>query len=180
MFVDIGRKHRFKERFEKNYTFLCKIALGYIDNRDECEDIVQETFISVWNNNKDVLPEKDFTAYMVRAVQNNCISFLRKKRPQFVSIENGQYFPDSDNDEDNSENRICMEDMKSEILSILPPKCREVFLMSKLNGMKYKEIAIEMNISDKTVENHMGKAIKIIRKYVSEHKFIIILLISIL
>ena len=54
----------------------------------------------------------------------------------------------------------------------MPPKCREVFRMSKLQRMKYKEIASRLNISEKTVENHIGKAIKIIRAYIAANPII--------
>ena len=68
-----------------------------------------------------------------------------------------------------------------QLLQEMPPKCREVFTMSKLQKMKYKEIAAHLNISEKTVENHIGKAIKIIRAYIAANPVVttVILFISI-
>lgn len=62
--------------------------------------------------------------------------------------------------------------MLENVLQEMPPKCREVFRMSKLQRMKYKEIASRLNISEKTVENHIGKAIKIIRAYIAANPII--------
>lgn len=70
--------------------------------------------------------------------------------------------------------------MLDTILQEMPPKCREVFTMSKLQKLKYKEIALHLNISEKTVESHMGKAIKIIRTYMAQHPTIMAVLTLIL
>ena len=75
---------------------------------------------------------------------------------------------------DDSENlpTIDYRQMLENVLQEMPPKCREVFRMSKLQRMKYKEIASRLNISEKTVENHIGKAIKIIRAYIAANPII--------
>ncbi|MEG1400985.1 RNA polymerase sigma-70 factor [Bacteroides sp.] len=183
MTVELARKKQFKNRFNKNYSSLCNVAYRFISDRDECEDIVQETFVAVWNNGKDSLPEKEFVAYMAGAVRNNCISFLRKRRLDTVSIDEvtSSSVVISIDDTDDERERV-IEDVLEKALSILPPKCREVFLMSKLKGMKYREIAEATGTSEKTVENHMGKAMKTLREYVTNHPFFIlsITLISIL
>ena len=169
------REKIFKKRFDDYYPMLCQIAGSYIDHDDECEDIVQESFIAVWNKDKDGLPEKEFVAYMVRAVKNNCLSFLRKQRTEVVSFENtllkGENLDVAEEEGDSGRYEEALE----RILAVLPPKCRDVFLMSKLHQMKYKEIADKMNISEKTVENHMGKALKMIRELVASGQYLIFL-----
>lgn len=180
--MDLVRTNKFKRRFEEYYQILCRIAYGYIPDKDECEDIVQETFISVWNKEKDLLSEKEFVSYMITSVKNNCISHLRKQKFDTVSMEDSvqtaslQHLADKDQhdpDEPSSEEKL------HKILAILPPKCKEVFLMSKLYGMKYREIAEELNISEKTVENQMGKAIKTLREFVSGNPLSILIFILI-
>ena len=174
MTSELTRKEKFKRRFDRYYANLCREAFRYIPDRDECEDIVQETFISMWNNEKDALPENEFAAYMVSSVKNRCISFLRKRRIDTVSMDDGaislsmNHLDDTDDDEEQTKDET-REKALEDALSMLPPKCREVFLLSKLRGMKYREIAEETGISEKTVENHMGKAIRILREYVAAH-----------
>lgn len=174
------QKNIFKRRFHEYYQMLCRIAYGYIPNKDDCEDIVQETFISVWNNTKELLSEKEFRSYMEISVRNRCISYLRKQRLDTVSMEESEqaaslcYAADvepSDSEEISSEEKL------QRILSILPPKCKEVFMMSKLQGLKYKEIAQELNISEKTVENQMGKAIRVLREFVCNNPLFIFIII---
>lgn len=81
------RKEIFKSRFQKHYSRLCNIAYGYVSDRDDSEDIVQELFISIWNKGLDSMPEAEFTAYVTTSVKNSCISFLRKRKEDVVSIE---------------------------------------------------------------------------------------------
>lgn len=174
--MKLSRINLFKSRFDIYYPFLCKIALSYISDRKECEDIVQEVFISVWQKNRDSLTEKEFISYMVKSVKNNCISFLRKQKNEVVYID--ELATPSTVYEDTDEERqvLSYEERLTKILAELPPKCREVFIMSKLQKMKYKEISIKLNISEKTVENHIGKAFKIIRENMRSSGFLIIIL----
>lgn len=177
--MNSDQKSIFKRRFHAYYPMLCKIAYGYIPDKDECEDIVQETFISLWNSEKELLSEKEFRSYMIISVRNKSISYLRKQRLDIVSMEDSEhavtigYVTDTegaDPDEISSEEKL------QQVLSILPPKCREVFMMSKLHGMKYREIAKELDLSEKTVENQMGKAIKTLREFVCSHPLFILII----
>ena len=170
-------KDKFKERFDVYYPMLCRIAFGYIPDTHECEDIVQECFIAVWNNGKHELDEKEFLAYMVRTVKNNCISFLRKQNLNMVSLDNVQSnLALSDFMTEENENELTDERLYR-ILSVLPPKCKEIFLLSKLHGLKYQDIAAKQKISVKTVENQMGKALKLIREQLKAGFFTIVFVI---
>ena len=167
-------KDKFKERFDVYYPMLCRIAFGYIPDTHECEDIVQECFIAVWNNGKHELEEKEFLAYMVRAVKNNCISFLRKQNFNVVSLDDNQSTIVPSEITDEEDEGITTDEKLNKILSVLPPKCKEVFLLSKLHGLKYQEIAVKLDISVKTVENQMGKALKLIREQLKTGFFTIV------
>lgn len=72
-------------------------------------------------------------------------------------------------DDDSDPEGKSPEEVLEAVLAILPPKCRDIFLMAKLQGMKYREIAEKLNLSEKTIENQMTKAIKMLRAYVAEH-----------
>ncbi|MBV8040829.1 sigma-70 family RNA polymerase sigma factor [Bacteroides sp. AN502] len=131
------RKELFRVRFEQHYPRLCSIAYGYVSDYDESEDIVQELFIYIWDKGKDCLPEQELTAYLTTAVKNRCISFLRRKKEDTVSIED---YPLADHhlaDEtaDSSENRRSPEEVLEEALSTLPPKCKDVFLMTAIGAI---------------------------------------------
>lgn len=162
------RKKRFQTRFERYYPMLCRIAAGYLADSDDCEDVVQELFISIWNHGKDDLEEDAFVAYLKTATRNNCITFLRRhRRLDTVSAHTEASLQLSDTTE--SEQPTDYATLLDTLLALLPPKCRDVFMMSKIQKMKYKEIAAALDISEKTVENHIGKAIHIIRAYATSH-----------
>lgn len=170
------RKEIFKSLFEKHYPRLCAIAVGYISNKDDAEDIVQELFITAWNKELEALPEKEFAAYMTTAVKNGSLSFLRKKSERMVSIEDHPMAASSVPDESGDgygNGRKSPEEMLEAALATLPPKCKEIFLMAKLKGMKYRNIAENLNLSEKTIENQMTKAIKLLRVYVAENCFVL-------
>lgn len=174
------QENKLKERFEVYYPMLCRIAFGYIPDTHECEDIVQECFIAVWNNGRYELEEKEFALYMVRAVKNRCISFIRKKKEHIVSIDDTSAVYKT-SDSSHEENDIpSHEEIIDNLLSVLPPKCKEIFLLSKYNGLKYTEIAQKLDISVKTVENHMGKALRLIREQIRSGNVSFLLLLLLL
>ena len=176
--MDLNRKKTFRNRFENYYPLLCKIAYRYIPRKEECEDVVQETFISIWRKGKDDLSEKEFVSYIVTSVKNNCISYLRKQRLETIYMEDMILSPaDISENENKDEEALSPEEILMDTLSVLPPKCKEVFLMSKLHNMKYREISEVLHISEKTVENHIGKAIKILRTLVKTNSFLLILIV---
>ena len=175
------RKETFKSLFQKHYPRLCHIAYGYVLDRDDSEDIVQELFINVWDKGKDTLPEKEFAAYMTTAIRNSCISFLRKKQGAFVSIDDYPTAAIDTPDEiyDEADEAKSPDNLLLVALASLPPKCKEVFLLAKLKGMKYREIAEKLNLSEKTIENQMTRAIRLLRTYVAENNALRMILITI-
>lgn len=161
-----NRKEKFETYFKEYYPRLCSIAYGYIPDTESCEDVVQEAFIAMWEKGKDSLPENEFYAYLVRSVRNGCISYLRKNKKELIlSIEDHKSGMEPQTEHPETEQQAHPEDLLNEIMKILPERCREIFLMSKLHAMKYREIAQKLNLSEKTVENQMGKAIKLLRQY---------------
>ena len=176
-----NRKELFKVLFQKHYPRLCHIAYGYVLDRDEPEDIVQELFINVWDKGKDSLPDKEFAAYMTTAVKNSCISFLRKRQGAFVPIDDYPTAAIDQPDEiyDEAHEAQSPENLLQVALASLPPKCKEVFLLAKLKGMKYREIAEKLNLSEKTIENQMTRAIRLLRTYVAENSAMRLVLITI-
>lgn len=163
------RKEIFKSRFQEHYPRLCCIACGYVSDKEDAEDIVQELFISVWNKGLDEMEEKEFAAYMTTAVKNSCISFLRKRKDDVVSIEDYHQPASCLTDDEEDADGKSPEELLESVLAVLPPRCRDIFLMAKLQGMKYREIAESLNLSEKTIENQMTKAIKMLREYVATY-----------
>ena len=153
------RKEEFKRSFEKYYPVLCNIAYRYLLDKETSEDIVQDTMLSVWQNKKDLLPESELVPYLkVLSIADEPVS------QKVCSLT-----------EECEEEGVASSEKIEHLLGVLPTKCSLVFRMNKLHGMKYREIAEELNISEKTVENQMGKAIRLLRDYVASHPYTLIL-----
>ncbi len=160
----------FKKLFDKEYIQLCKYAYSYMQDEHLAEDVVQETFIKIWEQKKALISSPDVRFYLVTAVRNNCISAIRKTKStqtHFTDNIPAQSDPEpflgqmAIKEHENQQTRKIQE-----ALNMLPPKCKEVFLLVKLQGMSYKQAADALDLSVKTIENHMGKAIKILRVHV--------------
>lgn len=152
----------FKKLFDKEYNNLCRYAYTYVQDEHLAEDVVQDTFIKIWEQKKDLINTENIRYYLVTSVRNNCISELRKKKQVFYTEEAPQAEPEPFFSQMLHREQYTEQQQRlAAALDKLPPKCKEVFLLIKLHGMSYKQAAASLEISVKTVENQMGKAIKI-------------------
>lgn len=131
------------------------------------EDVVQDTFIKVWEGKRDLISSPDIRYYLITAVRNNCISALRKLKSSVIHYpetapdgEPEPFFTATQLREDASERERSL----AKALNSLPPKCKEIFLLVKMHSMSYKQVAESLNISVKTVEAQMGKALRMLRE----------------
>jgi RNA polymerase sigma-70 factor, ECF subfamily len=157
--------HQFEELFRTYYTDCVRFAYSYIDNLPAAEDIVQQVFLKIWEKRREIHIHTAPKSYLLTAVRNTAISHIRKKDP-LILVENMT-------DANGAAPQINMEarELESEInraVDSLPEKCREVFLLSRQQKLTYKEIAYTLNIAEKTVENQMGKALKILHQYLDK------------
>ncbi|MBN9385757.1 MAG: RNA polymerase sigma-70 factor [Chitinophagaceae bacterium] len=164
---DAEQYRAFQVVFDTYYNALCNYAYSYLKDEDACEDIVQEVFTRIWEHRANLIGTEEIRYYLFTAVRNNCISQLRKeKKNSTVQWESGspEYIQDKaeyiqDKEEREKDYRAAIQ----KAIEGLPPRCREVFLLSRISNMTYKEIAKSLDISEKTVENQIGKALKLIR-----------------
>ncbi|SHJ89249.1 RNA polymerase sigma-70 factor, ECF subfamily [Arenibacter nanhaiticus] len=132
------------------------------------EDIVQNVLLKVWNHRQKLNAKYSLKSYLYQSIYNEFIDQHRKKS-RLLSLEE-EYIKTLNeivNEEDNSELTRLITLVKQEI-QILPPKCKEIFILSKQEGLTYGEIAEHLNISFRTVENQMSKAFFIIRDKVGD------------
>lgn len=162
-----GLEAAFKALFAQEYNKLCRYALTFLHDMHQAEDVVQETFIKIWERKPELIQTPDIRFYLVTAVRNNCISALRKLKTQAIEFREETPEPDPEpfvtatqQYQDASEQSLRI----AAALDKLPPKCREVFLLVKMQQLSYKQAAEALDISVKTVENQMGKAIRVLRE----------------
>lgn len=150
--------------FRKLYLPLGMYALRFVDDADIAEDMVQDAFMKGWLYIKGGNEVGNFTSFMYHTLRNECLKYLRDRRETLGE----DFIPEiSEEDIDTS-----LRDARVwKAIDSLPEKCREVFLMSKRDGLTNEEIAEELDISVKTVKNQMTKAFSRLREALSDrHK----------
>lgn len=164
-----GGDKAFELLFKENYQSLCRFAYFLVKDRDEAEDIVQQVFYILYSKKDKLEINTTVRSYLFSSVRNACLNALRHQKVQRQHASEQAY--ESETIHATGETIIGNElAQKIEYaLSQLPEQCGLVFRMSRFGNMKYKEIADELQISVKTVENHMGKALKLMRENLQEY-----------
>jgi RNA polymerase sigma-70 factor (ECF subfamily) len=173
--TDFSKKD-FELLFKAHFTHLCNFAHQYVPDLDSARDITQKVFINLWERRDQVDPDKSIKSYLFTSVRNRCLNYIRdqkKYRSNVLDVEINDF------EFGFEEDHMAVEELKTRIddaLSTLSPKCREVFEMSRYKSMKYKDIAEELNVSVKTVEAHMSKALKTLKERLGDYISLLILI----
>ena len=153
--------------YKKYFQVLCNHVCRFVCSREIAEDIVSEVFVKFWQKRVFENIDYSFRAYLYASVRNKAVDYLRKghvlqecflEKPN----ENQEYIDGND-----PQQILLMDELFSKVVKTvgnLPRQCRRVFILSRFEGKKNKEIAMELNIKLKTVEAHMMKALAILRK----------------
>ncbi len=159
----------FQSVFQQHYANTCKTIRRFIRENSIVEDLAQDVFIRFWEKRQQIEIKTSIGAYIHRMAINEALSFLRKqKKFQQDNIDDFNF----SNNESSSIQVMEGEELKHKIacaIDSLPPKCRTVFLLSRHEELTYKEIAVKLDISVKTVENQMGKALRVMRERLKDH-----------
>jgi len=164
-------KSSFKNLFELHYSPLCNFAFRITEDINQAEDIVQDIFVKIWNDPDLLDDNKNINSYLYTMVRHRALEVIRRENigqkinQQLEYLQNNTSNADVEDDE--IEKLLLLEQIYVSIRQ-LPPKCSEVFTLSKVNGLTYVQIAEKMNISVKTVENHMGKALRLMRELLTK------------
>lgn len=156
---------------------LCLYAKSLVNDLQLAEDIVQNVFIKVWERRKKLNPELSLKSFLYKSVYNDCITEFNKN--QLTIVLKRKYIEELDHiieskDEDSIERLLVM---VKEAIKELPPKCKEVFLLSKKEGLTHTEISEYLNLSHKTVERHITIAFSRIRESVGNKIDVILFLL---
>jgi RNA polymerase sigma-70 factor (ECF subfamily) len=161
-----GDSHAFELLFKKYYAPMCLLAAKFTRDMDSAREVVQDLFVYLWENRAKVHIEYSLKAYLTSAVRHNSIRFMQQRRPD-LSIDE---LPEDIQFADELHDSLELDELYQQLLTTieqLPEQCKRVFKLNRFEGMKYAEIAALLNISVKTVEAHIGKALKILRKMIT-------------
>ena len=155
----------FENIFREYYKKLCTIAYRKLGDFQIAQDIVQELFMELWKRKTDFSVIENLPNYLRRSISLKCIDHIKaslKNDQDTISLDDFDIMDDSFLEKEPS-NDIRLDKLKQRIKQ-LPPKCRAVFTLSRFDNMTYAEIASELDISIKSVEKHISKALHKLRE----------------
>lgn len=160
----------FEILFKEYYKDLCNFALKYTKNIDAAEEVVQDVFYKIWEKRSIINVKISVKSYLYISVRNKCLQQISHNK--IIKIYE-KYIDKQELYETKNpyENLVYNETIEifNDALNTLSPKCKEIFKLSRFKGLKYKEIANKLDISVKTVEANISKALKTLRKYFPEY-----------
>ena len=153
-----GSQSSYKSLYEKYFKPLCHFVQAYTNNQSKAEDIVQQVMLKIWENRDKITISTSFKSYLYRSCYNEFINaYKRGKKTSSLDDIVIEAYEELDEDEQEFEQKISLVRLEIEKL---PKKCKEVFVLCKLKGYKYREAAEELQISEKTVEAQISNAMK--------------------
>ncbi|WP_062060570.1 RNA polymerase sigma factor [Aquimarina longa] len=154
----------YKYLFSKYYNWLCNYIFKLSNDYSLSEDIVQETFIYIWEKRDTILITSSLKNYLFKSCHNRFLQHIKKEKVKLHSLDQIQWetifdtYFDQENEYDTNLKKV------NALIKKLPPRCKEIFIKSKFEKKKYKDIAVELGISIKTVEVQISKALRFLKE----------------
>ncbi|MDN5202172.1 RNA polymerase sigma-70 factor [Fulvivirgaceae bacterium BMA10] len=172
-----GKIQAFDSLFRKYSGKLYSFIFSYTGSHEDTEDITQEVFFKVWQNRENLNPDLSFNAYII-VIARNLVLNLFKKRARgnkyiYLTSRASRVY-------NQTEDYIIFSELRyhsNVSVEKLPTRCKQIFMLSRQNGLSVKEIAEKLSISPSTVENQINKALKLIRKDLGSKEMLAILMI---
>jgi len=149
--------------FKQYYNPLCNFAASILKDKKLAEDVVHDVFEKLWDKRSELNINDNEKSYLFTSVRNKAIEVIRKNKSD-QKLEVDYINSTLENGLDEVSDKYLLKEKLYRSIRQLPPKCQKVFLLNKINGLTYIEIADDLDISVKTVENHMGKAFRLLRE----------------
>ncbi len=168
----------FESVFKAHYKSLCSYAMAMLKDMDQADEVVQQVFCKIWERRSSLQITSSVKAYLYRSVRNDCLNQLKhiKIKEQYIK-HNSDY---SNMGSDSASHKLLGRELEmkvQEAIDELPEQCAIIFRLSRFEELKYKEIAEQLSISIKTVENQMGKALKLLRVKLAEYISLVVIFI---
>lgn len=170
-----GDREVFRKVYLKYYDMLHRLCFEYTQNAHIAEEMVQDTFMKLWEIRKEINSDSKIGNFLYTIAKNKCINYLRDQKSILEAQRNKDFLEKQFNIEalqEIGDQWIYFKELKELIESVIekmPLGIRRVFIMSRYEEKKYKEIAKELNISVKTVENRISKALIILREAIDKY-----------
>ena len=159
-----GKEQAMDILFHRHYSSICRAVYRILKDNNLAEDIAQEVFLGLWKKRENLNITTSVQAYLKRAAINKSLNYIRDQK---IKLNDSSEMPILANNQSSTQQRLEADDLQKLInktIENLPKRCRIIFVLSRFEEKSYKEIAAELDISIKTVENQISKALKILRK----------------
>jgi len=166
-----GNEKAFESLFHKYYGLLCAYATRIVSDKDAAEEIVQDFFVKLWEKHEQLVVETSVKNYLYRSVKNHCINYIQHNK---IRLKYARSVVESTEKQVTEEFDFPEPDIFEKIemcISELPEKRREIFRLSRRDGLKYHQIAEKLQISVKTVETQMSLSFRTLRDHFKHTKF---------
>lgn len=165
-----GNSSAFRKCFEKYYDDLCNFVNLYVRDEATSEDIVQDIFFYLWKNRSSISINSSFKHYLFYSAKNKSLNHLRNQRSHASKEQDTIYVEDFVSDSTNQDIAAAeLSNLLNAAISKLPPKCKEVYLLSRDENLTNKEISERLGISVKTVENQMTIALRKLKETLQDY-----------
>jgi RNA polymerase sigma-70 factor (ECF subfamily) len=167
---------KFEKLFREHFTGLCYFAQKYLGDLDTSKEVVHAVFVKVWENRAKFDFEKPAKSYLFTSVYNRSMNVIRDNKKfsspgdeevHAATLETGEFSDTMELAE--------LEGKIKTAIQKLPEKCRQVFELNRFEGKKYAEIAEHLQISIKTVETQMSKALKVLKEELKDYIYVFVL-----
>ena len=155
--------------FHNHYNGLCRYAFTIVKEQAEAEDVIQGLFIKLWEKRKELDVLNNAKAYLYRSAHNESLNAVKRIKRRAISSSDKEIQLSETIDASSIMIGDELQERIEQSLETLPEKCQEVFPLSRYEQLSYKEIAAQLSISVKTVENHMGKALRLMREGLEDY-----------
>ena len=162
---DLSSEDSFEQVFRSHFKSLHSYACTLMRDPTAAEEVVQNVFVKLWEKKDEIEIRENIAVYLYRAVHNASLNQLKhlKVRSAYQSYAMRQHRP---NDHEKTSGKVMLGELEQRLekaMLELPEQCRTIFQLSRFEELKYREIADKLGLSIKTVENQMGKALKLLR-----------------
>lgn len=165
-----GDRDAFGQVFNTYYERLCNYANTFLNNMDEAEEMVQGTFLTLWEKREVIEIHTSVKSYLYQAVHNNSLNRIKHEKVRRTHA--GRVLVTKQDATGPGDERLIADELElkiSEAVQSLPDQCRRVFQLSRFENLSYNEIAAQLQLSVKTIENHMGKALRTMRQQLKDY-----------
>jgi len=181
-----GNQDVYRSIYEKYFGSLFIFAKEYVQEDEVAKEMVQDTFLKLWEKRTSLDNDTNIQSFLYRITRNNCLNYIKhlKVQQKYHNFSKSKQIETELNftalNHESLEKLISaeLEEKINKAVLSLPPRCKQIFEFSRNDEKKYREIADELNISIKTVENQIQKALNKLRQHLSEFMTLLLIILT--